>query len=126
MDTKLWITKHCKERYEERINNGLSIDILLVLQNVYNAKDITNKVLEEAPRYILYLYEKYGEFGQKILKNNDTIFILKRKHDEKDTWNVITCYKDNNYLSQYKNTTMSRKEIYIRIKMEKIKNNRKR
>lgn len=114
---KIWITEHCKDRYAERVMNGKRTDVINIVNTVIEGKDITNKILDSVPRYILYLYEKYGEFGQKIIQNGDIIFILKRKDGTIDTFNVLTCYvdKDLNHFNQYKNTNLSRKEIYIRI-----------
>jgi hypothetical protein len=121
------ITNHCKDRYIERVNNGQQVDIMVIIKSIISGRDITNKVLEEAPRYLLYLYEKYREFGLTIIKSGDIIYTLKKKDGTYNTYLVITCYKDVNYLSQFKNTSMSRDEIYIRIKQIKneIKKNKK-
>lgn len=124
---QLWITNHCKERYAERINNNIPVDVVVILKSITSGKDITNKVLEEAPRYLLYLYQKYNEFGLTIIKTDNIIYILKKKEGTFNTYTALTCYKDDNYLSQFKNTVMSRSEIYIRIKILKaeIKKNKK-
>ena len=119
---KLIITNHCKERYVERINNGEFIDIVIILKLISSGKDITNKIYDEVPRYILYLYEKYGELGQRIILSSDIIFILRKKEGTFDTYIVLTCYKNENHLSQFKNTSLSREEIFIRIKLAKSKN----
>ena len=118
---KLWITNHCKERYRERISNGEPVDVVKILQQISKGKDITNIVFDEAPRYILYLHEEYGEVGQTIIKADGIIFLLKKKEGT-DTFAVLTCFKDENYLAQFKNTSMPRAEIYIRIKLIKAKN----
>lgn len=123
---KIWITAHCKDRFKERISLGVNTDVVDILKLVSSGKDITNKVLDDAPRYILYLHEKYGEFGQKIIKNGDIIFILKRTENVPDGYTVLTCYKDTNYLSQFINSAMPRKEIYMQIKIAKMKNNSKK
>ncbi len=69
---KFFITKHCQQRYIERINNGLNVDdnvLFTILDKVNAGKDITNKIYDEIPRFILYLYEKYGELGQTIISS---------------------------------------------------------
>ncbi len=115
---KIWITNHCKERYVERVNEGRCTDVVDILKAISSGKDITNKVLDDAPRYILYLYEKYNEFKLTIIKNNNVIFILRKKDD---VYHAITCFKDENYLSMYKNTSMSRADIYLKIRLLKSK-----
>ncbi len=124
---KLWVTNHCKERYIERITDGVPVDVVSILKKVASGKDITDKLYTEAPRYILYLYEKYGELGQRILLHDNVIYILKKKEGTLETFSVLTCFKNEKYLEQFKNTVMPREEIYIRIKLakKKSKENRK-
>jgi hypothetical protein len=117
----LWITNHCKERYVERVTNGIPVDVVSILKNISAGKDITDKIYTEAPRYILYLYEKYGELGQKILLHDNVIYILKKKEGTFETYSVLTCFRNEKYLEQFKNTAMARDEIYIRIKFAKKK-----
>lgn len=123
---QLSITTHCKERYVERVNGGNPVDIVTILQKISAGKDITNKVLDDAPRYILYLYERYEECGLTVIKNDDIIFILKRKEGTYNTFSVLTCYKDVNFLEQFKNTSMPRAEIYIKIRLKKAELKKKK
>lgn len=79
---KFWLTQHCKERYIERILNGLNtIDNLniSILKKIEAGKDITNKIYDECPRYILFLYEKYKELGITIIKSENILFITKKE-----------------------------------------------
>ncbi len=115
----LWITSHCKKRYVERINDGKPVDVIEILKAVSSGKDITDKIYTEAPRYILYLYEEYGGLGLKIVSNGDIIFILKKKEGTEKMFSVITCFKNINYLKQFKETSMSREDIFIKIKIAK-------
>lgn len=117
---KFWLTQHSKERYVERVLNGnnlvenLNIDIL---RQISAGIDITNKVYDECPRYILYLYEKYKELGLKIIRSNNIIFITKKRKGTFALYDVVTCYiDDGNHLSQFKNTALSRETIFIKIK----------
>ena len=117
---KLIVSKHCKERYKERIS-GEYTDIITILKQISNGIDITNKIYDEVPRYILYLYEKYGELGQKIILSNNIIFILKKNENSPDLFHVITCYKNENHLEQFKNSSLSRSEIFYKISIIKKK-----
>lgn len=90
---KFFITHHAGERYIERIrcglnsaNNNLFAEILTKLNT---GKDITNKVFDEAPRYILYLYEKYKQLGLTIIQTDDIIFICKKRSGTQSLFDVI-------------------------------------
>ena len=124
---KINVSKHCRERYKERIS-GENTDIKILLYQISHGKDITMKVYEEAPRYILFLYEKYKTASQKILLFENIIFIL--IHDKNtDDNNIITCYrKTENFLDAYKNCGLSRQIIYDKIALikKKIKNENSR
>jgi hypothetical protein len=122
---KFWLTKHSKERYVERILNGLNtVDNLniTILKQISSGIDITNKVYDECPRYILYLYEQYGELGLTIIKSGNVLFITKKRKGTYDLYDVVTCYlEDGNYLKQFKNTALSRENIFIKIREIKSK-----
>lgn len=124
---RFWLTQHVQERYIERILNGLNTtDNLMstIIRQVSSGQDITSKVYDECPRYILFLYEKYKELGLTIIKNKDILFITKKRKGAYSLYDVVTCYlEDGHYLSQFKNTTLSRENIYLRIK--EIKRNLK-
>lgn len=124
---RIWVSTHCRDRYYERVSNippdgGFTMKII---NNITNGKDITEKIFDEAPRYILYLHEKYGEVGQRIIEHDQVIYLLKRQKETKDTFTAITCFKNEDFLSQFKNTSMSRSEIYIKIKLAKAANKKK-
>lgn len=122
---KLWITQHSRERYIERILNGLntSNDVNInILKQASSGKDITNKVYDECPRYILYLYEKYNELGLRIIKNESVIFITKKRKGTFGLYDILTCYYDNGKLfKQFKETALSRQDIFLKIKEIKRK-----
>jgi hypothetical protein len=70
------------------------------------------------------LYEKYKELGITIIKSENILFICKKRKGTYDLYDVITCYyEDGNYLRQYKNTALSRDQIFLKIK--EIKRNLK-
>jgi hypothetical protein len=120
---KFWITQHCQDRYLERVNNGLYKNENLriaILKELSLAKDITDKIHTEIPRYILYLLEKYKEAGQRILLNGTVIFIVNKRKGTESMYDVYTCYHDyEKHLEQYRKTILSRDEIWMKIKMLK-------
>lgn len=120
---KYFITKHCKERYIQKIKNGLNStdDILIeILKLVSAGKDITNKIFDEVPRYIIHLYEKYENANIKIYLNQNIIFILKKRIGTQDLYDVLTTYHyTDNYLEVYKHSVLSRQDIYIKISLLK-------
>jgi hypothetical protein len=122
---KFWLTQHSKERYVERILNGLNNHEnlnVMILNHVSAGTDITNKVYDECPRYILYLYEKYKELGLTIVKSGNVLFITKKRKGTNNLYDVLTCYfDDGKYLRQFKNTALSREDIFLKIKMIKSK-----
>lgn len=124
---KFWLTHHSKVRYVERILNGLNnVENLniTILKQISSGTDITAKVYDECPRYILYLYEEYGELGLKIIRSGNVLFITKKRKGTYDLYDVLTCYfEDGKYLKQFKNTALSRENIFIKIK--EIKRNLK-
>lgn len=123
---KFWLTHHSKDRYVERILNGLNTSDNLnitILKQLNNGKDITNKVYDDCPRYILFLYEKYGQLGLTIIRSENVIFITKKRKGTYDLYDVLTCYlyNDGNYLKQFRNTALSRDMIFLKIKQIKSK-----
>lgn len=122
---KFWLTQHAKERYVERILNGLNNHENLnitILKQLSSGKDITNKIYDECPRYILFLYEKYKELGLTIIQNDNILFITKKRKGTHNLYDVLTCYFDNgSHLKQFKNTALTREEIFLKIKEIKRK-----
>lgn len=117
------ITNHAKQRYTQRIFDFGKNESYLVsmLKSLSKGKDITSKIYDEVPRYILYLYEKHGELGQTIIESDNTIFVTKKRKGTEKMYDVITCYSNYRYIEQYKNTKLSREEIYLKIKTIKMK-----
>jgi len=120
-----FITHHAGERYVERIRGGLNSTeqnlFSEMLTKLRAGKDITSKIFDDAPRYILFLYEKYKQLGLTIIQSNDTLFICRKRPGTQNLFDVITCYNDHRHLEQFKNTAMKREEIFLRIKEIKRK-----
>ena len=123
---KFWITSHAISRYIERINNGLNIDnnvLLSMLKDVSSGKDITDKIYNEVPRYILYLHEKYKTCGQRIIKSGENLFIVIKREGTQNLYEVLTCFKNSdNFLEQFKTSKLTREDIFLKIKEIKKKN----
>lgn len=122
---RFWLTHHCKIRYVERVlngNNNMENLNVTILKDISAGTDITSKVYDETPRYILYLYEKYKELGITIIRNKNILFIARKRKGTYNLYDVLTCYVDDgNYLRQFKNTALSREEIFLKIKLTKTK-----
>lgn len=121
---KFWLTQHSKDRYVERILNGLNTADNLnvtILKQISSGVDITSKVYDDCPRYILYLYEKYKELGITIIKKDNVLFIARKRKGTYDLYDVITCYNydEGRFLRQFKNTALTREEIFFKIKLIK-------
>lgn len=120
---KFFITHHAGERYIERIRGGINPTTTNLftdmLKELSTGKDITNKIYDEVPRYILYLYEKYKQLGLTIIHSNQTLYICRKRPGTQNLFDVITCYNDHRHLEQFKNTAMSREEVFLKIKMIK-------
>lgn len=130
---KFNVTQHCRERYVQRIPFTHGENLLMTILSKLNVtKDITEKIFEECPRYILHLLEKYKSAGQRIFLNveDNIIFIAKKRpgtgnnpQDARDgLFEILTCYKhDENYLSLFKESVQLRKVTYEKIAIEKKK-----
>jgi len=127
---KFFLTKHCKERYVERVQNGLNPGgniLMTILNDLNEAKDITDKIYRECPRYILHLHEKYKEAGQRILQKDNILFIGKKRPGtgtpgkiNDGIFDVFTCYNQGyQYLANFKSTVLNNEDIYIKIKQVK-------
>lgn len=93
-----------------------------ILKHISAGVDITNKIYDECPRYILFLYEKYKELGINIIRSGHVLFITKKRKGTYDLYDVITCYHFcNDHLKQFKNTVLSREEIFLKIREIKRK-----
>lgn len=120
---KFNVTKHCRNRYIERVlgNSNSSNNILLVILNDLNKSvNVTSKISLEVPRFTLFLKEKYGSCN--ILKNNYTFFICKKRKNTLDLYDVVTCYIDKDDLKMFKGTVLSNDDIYLKLKLLKHEN----
>lgn len=121
------ITKHCRERYIQRIEAAAESENILfkILDNIKAGKDITDKIQRECPRYVQHLHEKYKEAGQRIFLNEltSTLFITKKRPGTYALYDVFTCYKyTEDYLATFKTSVLSNDEIYLNIRMLKKQN----
>jgi len=125
MANKYYISRHCQERYMERIRMGSNTSETSPLTEMINSlkagKDITQNVYDDVPRYILFLYEKYKQLGITIIESNNTIFIARKRTGTLNLYDVVTCYSAHRHLEQFKNTDMKRQDIFIKIKQIKTK-----
>lgn len=126
---RYYLTAHAISRYVERINNGLhnsDSEINVMLKKLYAGRDVTNKVFDECPRYMLYLYERY-ESLVSIVESDGIIFICNKRKGTEALYDVITCYKKTDgFLRQWKESVMPRQEVFIKIKLIKTKIKNKR
>lgn len=121
---KFWVTQHARERYIERILNGMmpfdgDLNVIMITK-ANQGQDITSKLYDECPRYILFLYEKYNELGLSIIKSGEVIFIVKKRKGAYFLHDIVTCYLDNGKLfKQFKETVLTREQIFLKIKEAK-------
>lgn len=115
---KFFITKHCKERYIERVLGGLNSSpniLFTIFSDLNSGKNITSELSEKLPRFILYLKERYGkDKGYNIIKNNNTLFIAIKRKGTDNLYDVVTCYIDIDIYSKF-STCLTNKEIYLRL-----------
>lgn len=120
------ITKHCSQRYVERVLGGIKTSDNLyvsILKDLSGGKNVTSKMSEDHPRYILYIKERYGiEKGCNFIKNDNTIFILKKRKNTDDLYDVLTCYIETpDTYTTFDNSVMSKHEIYYKLSKLKKK-----
>ena len=116
--TKFYVTKHCKQRYIERTLGGLNSSeniLFTILSDLKSAKNITSQLSTENPRFILYIKERYGNIGFNFLKSNHTIFVLTKRKQTNDLYDVITCYIENSDLEMFKNSILTNEQIYLKL-----------
>jgi len=118
---KFYITKHCKERYRERIlaNSGIADNLLFsILNDLKSGKNITSKLSTELPRFILYIKEQYGsDKGYHIIKKDYSFFILTKRKGTEDLYDVLTCYIEYDIFKKFSNTVLTNSEIHLKLKM---------
>lgn len=119
------ISKHARDRYLERVpvsmhtNQNTNISIL---ESLRSSKDVTNKIFNEVPRYILYLYERYNELGLLIMRSSDgIIYLCRKKEGTFNTMSIVTCFMEDRYLDNFRNSAMSRQDVFFKISCIKKK-----
>lgn len=124
---KYYITKHCKDRYLQRILNGNNItDNLLftILDDLKSGKLITSEMSDKYPRFILYLKENYGsDKGYNFIQKENTIFVLCKRKGTESLYDVVTCYIESGVFESFNSTVLTDKEIYNRLALAKYKKN---
>lgn len=118
---KFNITKHCRERYIERVlnNTGVCDNLLItILTDLKSGKNITSKLSEKLPRFILYLKQQYGsDKGYTIIQKDYTFFILTKRKNTVELYDVITCYIEFDTFKKFSNTVLTNSEIYLKLKL---------
>jgi len=118
---KFNITSHCKDRYRERVlgNTGVSDNLYRsILSDLNTGKNISSKLSTELPRFILYLKERYGsDKGYNIIQKGYTFFILTKRKNTVDLYDVITCYIEFDIYKKFSNTILTNDEIYLKLKL---------
>ena len=118
---KFYITKHCKERYRERIlgNTGVVDNLTLsILKDLNTGKNITSKLSTELPRFILYLKQQYGsDKGYNIIQKDHTFFILTKRKGTENLYDVLTCYIEFETFRKFKHTVLTNEEIHLKLAM---------
>ena len=116
---KFYITKHCKERYRERVlgNTGIVDNLVIaILKDLNSGKNITSKLSTELPRFILYLKQQYGsDKGYNIIQKDHTFFILTKRKGTEDLYDVLTCYIEFETFKKFKNTVLTNAEIHLKL-----------
>ena len=116
---KFYITKHCKERYRERIlgNTGIVNNLVIaILKDLNSGKNITSKLSTELPRFILYLKQQYGsDKGYNIIQKDHTFFILTKRKGTEDLYDVLTCYVEFETFKKFKHTVLTNEEIHFKL-----------
>lgn len=119
---KYRLTQHGLERYLERVKNGLNTSEKLlfeILNELKEAKDVTQTIFDTTPRYILYLYEQYKSANMKILKKNNVYYICKKRPNTESLYDVLTCYYGEDKFKMFQNSVLSRQQIFEKISKKK-------
>lgn len=119
---KYILTHHVKNRYLERVKNGLNTSnnlLFEILDELKLAKDVTQTIFDTIPRYILYLYEKYKSANMKILKKDNVYYICKKRPNTESLYDVLTCYYGEDKFKMFQNSILSRQQIFEKISKKK-------
>lgn len=111
---RAFITQHCRNRYMERVGktpNSLQ-DIAKIVES---GTDVTNKIFDAAPRFILHLYTKYKTANIKIIFKDGVHYITTKRKGADNLYDVMTCYQGDDRFKMYANSVIPRKEIYFQI-----------
>ena len=118
---KFYITKHCKERYRERIlgNTGVVDNLTItILKDLNSGKNITSKLSTELPRFILYIKQQYGsDKGYNIIQKDHTFFILTKRKGTENLYDVLTCYIEFDTYKKFNNTVLTKQEVNLKLAM---------
>ena len=116
---KFYVTKHCKDRYRERVlgNTGSCNNLILTILNDLNTgKNITSKLSTELPRFILYMKEQYGsDKGYNIIQKDHIFFILTKRKSTENLYDVLTCYIEFDTFRKFSNTCLTNEEIHLKL-----------
>ena len=116
---KFNITKHCKNRYIERVlNNSGKYENLYkqILNDLNTGKNITSQLSEKLPRFILYIKERYGsDKGYNIIQKEHTFFICTKRKWTEDLYDVITCYIEFDTYKKFNNTVLTKQEVNLKL-----------
>lgn len=117
------ITRHCAQRYIERVCGGLNASTNLykdIIRSLNSATNITSKLSTDVPRFLLYVKERYGtDKGFNFLKNDHIIYVLTKRKGTEKLYDVLTCYIENNLFDKFKNTALSKEQIHMKLSMLK-------
>ena len=116
---KFNITRHCRDRYIERVlaNSGKCDNLFItMLSDLKTGENITSKISENLPRFVLYLKERYGkDKGYTIIKKDYTFFILTKRKGTEDLYDVITCYIEYDTFRRFSKTILSKDQIHLKL-----------
>jgi len=118
---KFNITHHCKDRYLKRVlNNSGKCENLYkqILSDLNTGINITSKLSEKLPRFILYIKERYGsDKGYNIIQKDHTFFILTKRKGTENLYDVLTCYIEFDTFKKFLNTCLTNEEIHLKLAM---------
>lgn len=123
---KLYVTEHARQRYVERVCNGLNTSnnlLKLMMNNIYAAKEVSSQISNDNPRFILHIHEKFLRKGVKVFLHDNVYYIgLPGEGRSLGKTVIVTCYHEGgDRMRMFKESSMSRTEIFIRLKMVKKK-----
>lgn len=122
---KYYITKHCKDRYLQRVLNGNNVNenlLFSILDDLKFGKLITSEISNKYPRFVLYLKENYGaDRGYNFIQKDNTIFVLCKRKGTESLYDVVTCYIESGVFESFNSTVLTDREIYNRLALTKYK-----